>query len=275
MSPSFLHCLLFFTLFVLSRFGAAEETTKEPSKSSSVDGRHHLAFRDVRYCEILSSRNAQSWWDLHKFTAYNTLLSGCPEEKWKTITTKTVSDIDGGLIVLLNGPRYWLFDTVSTNSTLVDRRVTMMNGLEMVVVGLPEVSWMEMLTKIIFNNVNFYKERMVRRSTIYIFYADRPIFFLESPEKKAYVMQSYSVQFFPQTIKSLESLGSSLKLPDGWSYHSVVLEKELPLRAIDDVGIIVNDNMYNTYSQVDRSLLYECIGARELNGMTNQGKQEL
>lgn len=228
-------------------------------------GVRDMNFRDFRYCEILSSRNAVSIWQINNFTAYNSLLNGCPLEKWKEVTAATVRAVDGAYLVRLNGPRYWAFDTVTANSTLVSNQVTLINNIRMVVVGIVEVSYYEMLAKMLFFQMNFYQERTVRRATIYVFYKDLPISFLQSPEGHTYVMQSYSEQFYPVSRDNLPTLGEKLDLPAGWTYNYVFLQHELLLEAINAIGVIVNDNFYNVYSQVDNGLLLRAIGNRPVN----------
>ncbi len=221
----------------------------------------NMSFRWVPYCEILASRNRISIWEATSLTAYNTLLGGCPEDKWATITEKTIRDKDGSWAVKLNGPRGWAFDTVSKNSTLVDREITVINGIDMVVVGLVQVSFMELLRGLM-GGMNIYNPRDVLRRSIYIFYAGSPIFFLESPTKETYVMQSYGQMYFNVTKDNLPTLGTKFeKMPAGWTYNYVEsLSLDLPLKAINDVGVIVNDEFLDVYSQCDRQLLHRAIG---------------
>lgn len=253
MLPTF--CVLAFLL--LTQLAASQ-------RSRDYEVRSDVHFRDVRYCEILSSRNAHSIWQFNNFTAYNSLLNGCPIEKWRQVTTKMVSAIDGAAVVVLNGPRFWAFDTVTTNSSLVDKSVTMINDIRMVVVGIVEVTYYEMFCRLIYRDFNFYKPRSVRRPTVYVFFQKKPINFLESPEGDFYVMQSYSEMAYPVNRENLPRLGELLSLPEGWTYHHVDLQHELALRAVDSIGIIVNDNFYNVYSLVDKNQLFESIGSSPL-----------
>ncbi len=252
-------CCVFFYCFSSDVDGTTQfgDRLIEPEDISNERG----SFRWVRYCEILASRNRISIWEATSLTAYNTLLGGCPEDKWATITHKTIRDKDGSWAVKLNGPRAWAFDTLTKNSTLVDREITVINGIDMVVVGLVQISFQELLRGIM-GGMNIYNPRDVFRRTIYIFYAGSPIFFLESPTKETYVMQSYGQMYFNVTKDNLPTLGSELKkMPAGWTYNYVEsLSLDLPLKAINDVGVIVNDEFYDVYSQCDRQLLHRAIG---------------
>jgi hypothetical protein len=206
------------------------------------DVRSDLAFRWVRYCEILASRNRLGISHALEFTAYNTLLRGCPQELWEGVTEKLIQDMDGSWIVKLNGPRGWTFDTVASNSTLVDNTLTNINGIDMVVVGIVEATLLDIAVVLVGGNNN-YKPRTVQRRTMYIFYAGQPIFFLQSPEGRVFVMQSYSQQYFHVDMDNLPSLGPQLSLPTGWSYN------------------YVNDGFLNVYSECEPSLLRRAIGS--------------
>ncbi len=55
---------------------------------------------------------------------------------------------------------------------------------------------------------------------------------LLAPDGSTYVMQSYSQIIDPNlSIGQLKSLGDRLNLPQGWSYRSRVLKKDLFLKA--------------------------------------------
>eukprot|EP01040_Poterioochromonas_malhamensis_P008657 gene8657-9369_t len=214
-------------------------------------------WRGIEYCEILSSRNSVGWSKVFEFTAYNTVTLGCDREKWRDITPAYIrSAIDGGIIVRLNGPRGWAFDTVTSDSTLVDATITVINNMDMVVVGIVEATPYEIFMNLFYKQTTLYKERQVRRKTEYIFLKGSPLNYLRSPENKTYAMQSYGKFIYPVSEENLPTIGSLLKLPPGWTYnHIPALPHELRVKAENAIGIIVQDDFQNVYSRFDPNLL--------------------
>ena len=222
-------------------------------KLERKDGR---IWRGIEYCEILSSRNGVGWAHTFDFTAYNTVFFGCDRDKWNEITPSYIRSYDGGLIVRLNGPRGWAFDTVTSDSTLVDPSITVINGMDMVVVGIVEATPYEIFMNLFYKQTTLYRERQVRRKTEYIFFKGSPLNYLQSPENKTYAMQSYGKFIYPVDESNLPTLGSLLKLPPGWTYHHIpALPHELRVKAINAIGVIVQDDFQNVYSQFDPQLL--------------------
>jgi hypothetical protein len=212
-------------------------------------------FRHVRYCEILSSRNKFGWNSFFEFTAYNSLLYGCPQEKWAGITESMIRNMDNSYLVKLNGPRFWVFDTVAEGSTLVDSTVTVINDIPMVVVGLVQSSLYEVLISMFMPHAKVYSEREVKRKTEYIFRAGLPVYYLESPTGATYAMQSYCTKVFDVHQNNLHQLGSLLTLPTGWTYNVIIVKKDFHLIAINAIGVIINDDFFNVYSKFDKQIL--------------------
>lgn len=72
-------------------------------------------------------------------------------------------------MVKLNGPRAWMMDGISDESTLVDRTITYINNIPMVVVGLVDITLYDFLSKIFFGSVQNYVQRSVGRKTTYLY----------------------------------------------------------------------------------------------------------
>lgn len=265
-------CLIAFICMTCARVYDPKEDNKEAIKN----------MRHVQYCEILSSRNKLGWFHFFEFTAFNSFLYGCPMEKWNGVTESLVRKLDNSYIVKLNGPRHWVFDTVSSGSTLVDKTVTLINDIPMVVVGIVQVGFYEIFVALFFPHVRYYFEREVKRETTYVFRAGLPVYYLRSRTNATYAMQSYSTIVYPVNKDNLDKLGSMLNLPQDWSYNVVTLKKDFHLKAINAIGVIVNDNYLNVYSKFDYALLVEAVGDEEnmpvmseVEEPTFPGKQEL
>lgn len=239
--------------FIIITKEIPEKPTIDPPRFKPREGTQ--IWRGIEYCEILSSSNRLGWAHVLDFTAYNTIFLGCDRAKWNEITIKTIRDLDGGLIVRLNGPRGWAFDTVSSDSKLVDNRITKINDMDWVVVGIVEATPYEIFMNLFYKQTTLYKERQVRRKTEYIFHAGKPLYYLSSPEGKTYAMQSYAKFIYPVSEENLPEIGQHLNLPPGWEYHAVILAEELRVKAENAIGIIVQDDFQDVYSRFDPSLL--------------------
>ena len=91
-----------------------------------------------------------------------------------------------------------------------------------------------------------YVVNTVQRNTTYVFKAGRKVYELIDPDKNVYVMQSYTTQMQPLTLKKLDKIGPFNKLPKGWKYRVRTLKNDLTLTAAGTTSI-VNDNFRNTY----------------------------
>ena len=211
--------------------------------------------RGARYCEILVSNSAQGFWRLLDLTAYNTLMFGCDTDQWNSLTENAVKAQFNSAMVKLNGPRYWTMDTVTESSKLIDSKLTYIGGLKMVVVGIVHVSYYDVLNKVLFGGVTNYVERHVARHTVYVFRANTLVYIMTSPAGKTYIMQSYSGQYSPLTLESLENLSSMLNPPAGWSYKAVKISQDLHVPAVNSIGTLINDEFFNSYSLFDNTLL--------------------
>jgi hypothetical protein len=50
------------------------------------------------------------------------------------------------------------------------------------------------------------------------------------------------------TIDNLAQLGSTLQLPDGWSYRTRTLDEDLVVDTSDHFATVVQDELENTYT---------------------------
>ena len=92
--------------------------------SSSLTG-----LRNVRYCEIIPVTRDQN---TNKARIYNTIgLNNCPEDKWKGVTEDAVDKAYGAQQAKLNGPRYWVLDSLKGEGTTAGGATYVFNGIDM------------------------------------------------------------------------------------------------------------------------------------------------
>ena len=195
--------------------------------------------RNVRYGEVLLV-SAQD--DALLAEVYGTqMLNDCPAELWDTLNAEEIAKNEGVLFAKLNGPRHWCLDGLGAKAAVVDPVMKDFNGLTMRRLATIDLS-------VGFSSAP-YQERFVNRGAIFFFDAGSKVWELVNPEGKAYVMQALCIGVDPtNTLDSLDDLGSKLRLPDGWSFRSRILDEELIVDTTDHDATVVQDELENTYT---------------------------
>ena len=90
---------------------AASASVEAETAGPVIKGNVIEGVRDARYCEIIPIVRDR----LHlEATVYNTLgLNDCPASVWDSITEEAMKQRFGAITVLLNGPRYFLMDSIT------------------------------------------------------------------------------------------------------------------------------------------------------------------
>lgn len=207
------------------------------STSDSVGGLSGV--RDTRYCEVLLIFLIEAKLHVEVYNSYG--LGDCPAEAWNALDSEALKTENNAVAVLLNGPRYWL-----------------MNSIRGDIGGTPTIKTFGTLPMFLAATIELdpssisdntpYTERLINRTTEFVFDAGETVYQLTSPEGGRYTMQSYALYVDP-TLKEadLAGLKSRLSLPSGWDYVAVKLDAELVLK---DVGAtVVQDELGNTYTK--------------------------
>ncbi|HEV7463613.1 MAG TPA: hypothetical protein VGN85_06855 [Methyloceanibacter sp.] len=139
--------------------------------------------RDARHCEIIPIVRDR----LHlEATVYNTLgLNDCPASVWDSITEEAMKQRFGAITVLLNGPRYFLMDSITAEGATKAGEKIDAGGLALTERASIDVGLFDLLDRA-------YRETTIDRDTTYLFKAGSPIFMLEAPDGARYVMQAYA-----------------------------------------------------------------------------------
>lgn len=197
--------------------------------------------RGARYCEVIPVLLTFSGL---KAQVFNTLgHSTCPETEWKGLEDMSLRRHFGAVTVILNGPRYFIMDRIIPKGATAKGEVITLNGISMESRAELSLSLFELLDKP-------FTEHTVDRETVYVFDAGKPTFRLTSPEGFEYVMQSYAqIVDSGLTYDQLPTLGSRLKLPEGWKFSAVTPATDLVLK-VEGKAVVVQDNLKNTYQKV-------------------------
>jgi hypothetical protein len=198
--------------------------------------------RNARYCEIIPVVRD----GLHlKATIYNTLgLNDCPSAIWDAITEDAMQQRFDALTVLLNGPRYFIMDSIAASGATKAGETIEAGGLKLTERATIDLGLLDLLHRP-------YREHTINRDTLYTFEAGQPVYTLEAADGSRYVMQAFS-QIVDKSLSygDLPTLGAKLKLPSGWRYSSMVPEKDLVLGAAG-TATIIQDELENTYQKLD------------------------
>ncbi len=102
--------------------------------------------RDRRYCELFVVKRQRAHLAAE---VYNTLgLNECPQAAWDAIDTAKVASQLGAVRVLRNGPRHFIMDRLASGD--VTSNATDIQGLDMRVVGILNLSLLELIEKQVF-----------------------------------------------------------------------------------------------------------------------------
>ena len=197
---------------------------------SSPSGAHQESLRVVRYCEVLAVVNEGGF----RADVYGTQgLNECPLSQWEALDPEAIQEELGALAILMNGPRFWLIDSVTSFSELGETRI--FGELEMRNIASVTLSPADL-------SQNPYQERSVVRDTEFIFVAGSEVYELVAPSGKVYIMQSYA-HIVDDTLNesALPGLGEELALPKGWTYRTRVVVDQ------DGIATVVQDELQNTY----------------------------
>ncbi len=182
-------------------------------------------------------------------TVYNTLgLSDCPDDLWRALDPEAIKRDYRARAVILNGPRHFLMDKVAIADP--GQEIFTFGGLQMRRLASVPLSLPAVLGGL---RREPYRERTVKRTTVYVYDQGRAVYELIAPDGVTYVMQSYSLAVDPAlTEADLPTLGDRLKLPAGWRYQVRRLEEEWSLR-VDGEARVIQDDLDNSYQRVEPS----------------------
>ena len=220
---------------------APVETSTTTSTASTSTTEAPESMRGKRYCEVLLLTPAATGIEA---TVYNSFpLGDCPDDQWKELDGVAIAAEQGAALALLNGPRYWLMDSVERDSA--DVISAMFGSIEMnryATVAITDPSSVG----------RSYTPQTVDRKSLFVFRAGQTIFRLTADDGRQFVMQSWSQQSDPTLSEDdLADLGSRLQLPAGWVYEAVTLTDDLKVGITRQPAQVLQDEFLNSYSLID------------------------
>jgi hypothetical protein len=173
-------------------------------------------------------------------TVYNSFpLNDCPAELWSALDPQAIASENGAATALLNGPRYWLMNAIEKEPQ--GPQITKnFGGIDMIQQAIVLLSSM---------NPAPYTVNQVSRNTVFVFDAGEEIYELIDPDRRRWVMQTWSQVADPNLKREdLPGLADRLDLPEGWTYQPRVLTSELRVDTRTQAAQVLQDNLTNSYS---------------------------
>jgi hypothetical protein len=173
-------------------------------------------------------------------TVYNSFpLNDCPAELWSALDPRAIAADNGAAAALLNGPRYWLMNSIEKRPQGPQVTKTF-GGIEMIQQATVLLSSM---------NPAPYTVNQVSRNTVFVFNAGEEIYELHDPDGQRWVMQTWSQVADPNLSRAdLPGLAGRLNLPEGWSYQPRVLTATLRVDTTTRPARVTQDDLTNSYS---------------------------
>jgi hypothetical protein len=226
-----------------------------PASAASLDGLH-----DARYCEIIELKGAPP---NASATVWNTIgLNKCPAAWWNAFDAGELAQELGDTLVVLNGPRHFLMDSVTASSG----RIRSFHGQRLRKVAAIPIRTAADLARAP------YTDRVIERDNTWRWQRGRRVYELVAPGGDVYVMQAYARILDPSlTIGKLRTLGRRLDLPAGWRYRTRRLPHGLALGA-NGTATIVQDELQNTYQLASAS---RAPGRRQRHAVSIDGKTKM
>ena len=175
-------------------------------------------------------------------SVYNSFpLNDCPAELWSALDAQAIATENGAAIALLNGPRYWLMNSIEKQQQ--GPRITKtFGGIEMLLQATVLLSGMDPAP---------YTANQVNRHTVFTFDAGEEVYELQDAAFRRWVMQTWSQIVDPNLSRAdLPGLGERLDLPEGWSYQTRVLSSPLSIDTTTHAAQVLQDDLKNSYSLV-------------------------
>ncbi|ORB15393.1 hypothetical protein BST37_09290 [Mycobacterium noviomagense] len=190
-----------------------------------------------RYGEVLLVTPGEAGPQANVYNSFP--LNDCPAELWSKLDPQAIAAENGAAAALLNGPRYWLMNSIEKTSQ-GPRLIKNFGGIEM------QLQATVLLTAL---NPAPYTANQVDRNTVFTFDAGEEIYELHDPAFRRWVMQTWSQIVDPNLSRAdLPKLGERLNLPEGWTYQSRVLEAPLRIDTTTHAAQVLQDDLKNSYS---------------------------
>ena len=167
--------------------------------------------------------------------------NSAPKALAQSVDPKRVAKKYQALSVSISPPRYWTLDWLSDRVGVVRN----FDGLDAAWMGNSLAPRAAASNK---SGSSVYHTVLVARSAVEGFKKGSQVYLLDDPKGRTWVMVAYTDKDSPGlTIDKLNSLGSVLKLPQGWKFRTETLDKDLILEPKAGFTAVTQDDDENIY----------------------------
>ena len=211
--------------------------SKDPGTTSQVA----TGLVGKRYCEVLLVRHDTGGFSADVYNSYP--LNACPEARWNRLDATAIASRNGALFAELNGPRYWLMNSIHKIRT-GGEVIKTFGGIAMIMEATVVIG-----PSIVAAQVP-YTPHTVNRQAAFTFAGGRQVYELVDPSGTAWVMQTWS-QAKDTTLAEgdLAGLAPRLTLPPGWTFRVRTLGAPLVIATASQAAQVLQDNFQNSYSR--------------------------
>ncbi len=190
--------------------------------------------RDSRYGEIFIVKPTG-------LEVYNTTgLNDCPAALWDKLDLEQIKKDWGAMQVQKNGPHFWMMD----EQTLLTGEKASFGGIDARWVAHAPLSVLQAGA----TGGKPYAIYTPSKTQSMVYAKGKPVFELIDPDGNVYVLQAREEKF---PIPELATLGSKLKLPQGWQYRARTLSEDLKLDLSPAQTIYaVGDDFHQYYTRI-------------------------
>ena len=194
-----------------------------------------------RYCEVLLVHLGSAGLYADVYNTYP--LNACPPAQWQALDAATIAREHHALAAELNGPRFWLMDSIQKVRTSATQ-VTTFGGIAMIEEATVQIGPSVAAARAP------YTPHTVDRQAAFTFDAGRQVYELVAPDGTVWVMQTWSQITDPTLSQAdLPGLASRLTLPAGWTYRVRTLSAPLVVATASSAAHVLQDNLEDSYSQ--------------------------
>ena len=194
-----------------------------------------------RYCEVLLVHLGSGGLYADVYNSYP--LNACPPGEWRALDATTLAKDHGALFAELNGPRFWLMDSIRKVRSSAEQ-VTTFGGIAMILEATVQIG------SSIAAAQQPFTPHTVNRQAAFTFDAGRQVYELVAPDGTVWIMQTYS-QIKDPTLSQVDLAGLAprLTLPAGWTYRVRTLKAPLVVATASSSAHVLQDNLENSYSE--------------------------
>lgn len=231
-------------LFAQDRTSASDTSRQMQIKPGPIKGerRHVENTRGASFCGVAAFVGTPPDAAAHIYTS--TSCQTCTAEDARKIDPVKLARNIGVTQCGVNIGRFWMMDDLSFGAG----ESVNFQGIKMTWVG--SMSPEEVHS---YFGSKAYVPVQIARDTEWIYKAGKPVYLLRTPQGKVWVLQEYCNDVDKTlTAENLDKLAGSLNLPEGWTFETNVLAKDLSLNTSRSGGraFIMRDELGNAYQGV-------------------------